>query len=49
MADIHLSEERQEELLEEFEVVEGEKIGVGKHEELHQLLEHLREVYLKDV
>lgn len=48
MADMHLSEERQKELLEEFERVEREKIGVGKHEEFHELLNHLREVYLKD-
>jgi len=45
MADMHLSEERQKELLEEFERVEREKIGVGKHEEFHELLNHLREVY----
>jgi hemerythrin-like domain-containing protein len=48
MADMHLSEERQKELVEEFERVEREEIGVGKHQEFHQLLEHLREVYLKD-
>jgi hemerythrin-like domain-containing protein len=47
MADVHLSEERQKGLVEEFERVEREEIGVGKHEEFHQLLEHLREVYLK--
>jgi hemerythrin-like domain-containing protein len=48
MADMHLSEERQKELLEEFEVVEREKIGVGKHEQFHKLLEHLKQVYLKE-
>jgi len=48
MADMHLSEERQEELLEEFERVEREKIGAGKHEEFHDLLNHLKAVYLKD-
>ena len=48
MADMHLSEERQKELLGEFERVERERIGVGKHEEFHKLLEHLKEVYLKD-
>ena len=47
MADMHLSEERQNELLEEFEVVERERIGVGKHEEFHRLLDHLGEVYLE--
>lgn len=48
MADMHLSEDEQEELLEEFEMVEREKIGVGKHEEFHKLLNHLKGVYLKD-
>lgn len=47
MADMHLSEKKQEELLEGFEKVESEKIGIGKHEEFHKLLHHLKEVYLK--
>lgn len=45
MADMHLSKEKQKELLEEFELVEREKIGVGKHEEFHELLDHLKAVY----
>jgi hemerythrin-like domain-containing protein len=48
MADMHLSGERQKELLEEFERVEREKIGVGRHEEFHRLLDRLKEVYLLD-
>jgi hemerythrin-like domain-containing protein len=47
IADAHLSKKKQAELLEEFEKVEHEKIGVGKHEEFHKLLEHLKMVYLK--
>jgi len=46
MADMHLSGKKQEELLKEFEKVERERIGPGKHEEFHQLLHHLKEVYL---
>ena len=46
MADMHVSKEKQEELMEEFEKVERERIGVGKHEEFHQLLHNLQEVYL---
>lgn len=49
MADIHLSKEKQEELLKEFEKVEKEKIGSGKHEEFHKLLNNLKEVYLSDL
>ena len=48
MADMHLSVEKQEELLKEFERVEHERIGVGKHEEYHKLLDHLTQVYLED-
>lgn len=46
MADMHLSPEKQAELVKEFERVEEERIGPGKHEELHQLLHNLRDVYL---
>jgi hypothetical protein len=47
IADNHLSTEKQKELLDGFERIEEEKIGKGKHEELHQLLHHLRNDYLK--
>ena len=46
MADMHLSEEKQQELLVEFERVELERIGPGKHEEFHHLLDRLSEDYL---
>lgn len=48
MADMRLSKEKQEELLEEFERVESEIIGADKHEEFHQLLRNLKQVYLGD-
>jgi hemerythrin-like domain-containing protein len=47
MADVRLSEEKQRELIEKFEELEQEKIGIGKHEELHELLRHLEDKYLK--
>jgi len=47
MADVHLSPEKQNGLLCEFEKVEEKKIGKGKHEEFHQLLHHLEEIYLR--
>lgn len=47
MADMHLSQEKEEELLREFKKVEQERIGPGKHEEFHELLHRLKEVYLE--
>jgi hemerythrin-like domain-containing protein len=41
-----LSPEKKEELLEAFERAEEEKIGEGKHEEFHRLLERLEKTYL---
>jgi hemerythrin-like domain-containing protein len=46
MADDHLSERMQHELLEGFEKIEEERIGIGKHEEFHVLLEKLSRIYL---
>ena len=47
IADKFLSEERQEELYEEFEKIEKERIGEGTHEKFHDLLHHLQDIYLK--
>jgi len=47
MADTQLSEEKQRQLIEEFEKLEQERIGIGKHEELHELLHNLKDKYLK--
>ncbi len=46
IADAHLSAKIQKELLEKFEIVENEKIGLGKHEEFHKMLNKLQKVYL---
>jgi hemerythrin-like domain-containing protein len=46
MADNRLSEEKQDELVECFERIEVERIGVGKHEQFHGLLKTLSEIYL---
>jgi len=48
IADARIPKAKQDELLKEFEKVEHEKIGVGKHEELHNLLERLEETYLEN-
>jgi hemerythrin-like domain-containing protein len=46
MADAYLSSDKQEELLKEFDRLECEKIGIGRHEEFHRMLHHLKDVYL---
>jgi hemerythrin-like domain-containing protein len=47
MADKHLSSEKQAELWEGFETIETEKIGVGKHDEFHKMIESLEKIYLQ--
>jgi len=47
MADSHVPEMRQSEMMEEFEKIEQERIGAGKHEEFHKNLDLLKSVYLK--
>jgi len=47
MTDMKLPEEKQHELIEEFEKLEQERIGIGRHEELHELLHHLKDKYLE--
>jgi hemerythrin-like domain-containing protein len=47
MADMSLSKERQENLSKEFESLERERIGIGKHKEFHRLLHNLKSVYLE--
>lgn len=41
-----LSKEKESELLREFEKIEEERIGHGKHEQFHLMLERLEKVYL---
>lgn len=48
MADNHLSAAIDEKLLAEFEKIETEKIGVGKHEEFHKMIEELGKIYMND-
>ncbi|HSB05619.1 MAG TPA: hemerythrin domain-containing protein [Thermodesulfobacteriota bacterium] len=47
MADKILSSQEDETLLQGFEKLEVERIGVGKHEEFHKLLHKLQDIYLK--
>ena len=45
IADMHLTEEQQRELAEGFARVEEERIGPGRHEAFHRLLERLERAY----
>jgi hemerythrin-like domain-containing protein len=47
LADQELSKEKQELIAREFEKLEKEKIGAGRHEAFHVMLENLSRVYLK--
>lgn len=46
MAEAQLSKATQDELLAEFERIEKERIGEGRHEQFHQMLHDLSAVYL---
>jgi hemerythrin-like domain-containing protein len=46
MADQRLSEEKDAELFEAFEKLEQERIGPGKHEQFHAMLDDLEKRYL---
>ena len=46
LAEIHLSEQAQAKLWQGFEMIETQKIGVGKHDEFHKMLDKLESVYL---
>lgn len=46
MSDYRLSQEKQQQLLSEFERLEQEVIGPGKHEALHEQLHQFQEKYI---
>jgi hemerythrin-like domain-containing protein len=46
LAERELSEAKQAELSDGFERIENEKIGVGRHEQFHQMLDNLKGLYL---
>jgi len=49
LAENNLPPEKQTEIYAGFEKIEIDKIGIGKHEEFHRLLEQLQEIYLEEV
>ena len=46
MAGSRIPKKTQEALLADFEKVEEERVGHGKHEEFHRLLDLLKEIYI---
>jgi hemerythrin-like domain-containing protein len=46
MADGSIPEKIQQTLLADFDKVEEERVGRGKHEEFHRLMDRLREIYI---
>ena len=48
MGDSGLPQSRQDALLEDFDRLEETRIGPGRHEEFHRLIEALENVYLAD-
>ena len=46
MADAKLNPNKDTELSDAFEQLERERIGVGKHDEFHALLDQLKDTYL---
>jgi len=47
IAEKNLSDEKQAELWEGFETIETQKIGAGKHEAFHKMIESLEKIYLQ--
>jgi hemerythrin-like domain-containing protein len=47
IADRRLTEKKQEELFRDFERLEEEEVGHGKHQEFHQMVNKLKALYLE--
>jgi len=48
IADVHLDAEMQEALYQEFEELEEQRIGRGVHEQFHEVLHTLKDIYLEN-
>jgi hypothetical protein len=46
MGDAKLSQEKNKELLAGFDKIENERVGAGKHEQFHAMIDQLRNIYL---
>src|SRR3989338_10205980 len=45
IADMHIPAEEQKKLLKEFDKIEEEKVGKGKHEQFHKMLDRFNKIY----
>lgn len=48
MGDSLLPADRQKKILQDFDQLEETRIGQGKHEAFHQMIENLEAAYLED-
>jgi hemerythrin-like domain-containing protein len=46
MGEARFSRETDEKLYQDFDTLETERIGVGKHEAFHQMIDQLTQIYL---
>ena len=47
LADAYIGKERQDAICQEYERIEAERIGLGKHEQFRELLKKLKGMYLE--
>ncbi|MCR4393544.1 MAG: hemerythrin domain-containing protein [Dehalococcoidales bacterium] len=45
LAEMHISEEKQQQIIKEYEKLETERIGTGTHEKMHTLVMQLKDKY----
>jgi len=45
LAEMHISEEKQQQIIKEYEKLETERIGTGTHEKMHMLIMQLKDKY----
>jgi hypothetical protein len=46
MGDARMTNEKNKELLAGFDKIEDERIGSGKHEQFHAMIDKLKNIYL---
>lgn len=46
IADMHLSPRQQSDITKQFDKIEKERVGKGKHEQFHKMLNKLQKIYL---
>lgn len=46
IADMYLSSKQQKDIFKQFDKIENERVGEGKHEQFHKMLNKLQKIYL---